>query len=120
MIYDNSVKRVTKIEDHVVRLPEGMEVPLESSKVHGITTKIMRKVGENILDVLKIFTKDLLDSDYIVAHNIKYDKTVEERIYNNNKIDWMRHLKKILFINSINICNIMKLSKKEYIKNFLN
>ena len=57
MIYDNSVKRVTKIEDHVVRLPEGMEVPLESSKVHGITTKIMRKVGENILDVLKIFTK---------------------------------------------------------------
>ena len=81
MIYDNKLKRVTKIEDHIVRLPEGMIVPLESSKVHGITTKIMRKLGENILDVLKIFTKDLLDSDYIVAHNINYDKTIQYMKY---------------------------------------
>ena len=115
MIYDNSVKRVTKIEDHVVRLPEGMIVPTESSKVHGITTKIMRKVGENILDVLKLFTKDLLDSDYIVAHNIKFDKTVVRAEYiRNNKIDWMgRHRKKdyCTLANSINVCNIMKVSK---------
>ena len=58
----------------------------------------------------------MLDSDYIVAHNINYDKTIVRAEYiRNKKIDWMgRHRKKefCTLANSINICNIMKVSKK--------
>jgi DNA polymerase III epsilon subunit-like protein len=115
MIYDAKLKKVIKTEDHVVRLPEGMEVPKASSDVHGITTPIMIEKGENIMDVLKLFTKDLLDSDCIVAHNIRFDKTIVSAEYiRNKKIDWMgRHRKKeyCTLANSHNICNIMRISK---------
>jgi|UniRef100_A0A6C0IQX9 DNA polymerase III alpha subunit (gram-positive type) len=115
MIYDNNLKKVTKIEDHVIRLPEGMEVPEASSNVHGITTKIMRMKGENVLNVLKIFTKDMLDSNYLVAHNINFDKTIVRAEYlRNNQIDWMgRHRKKeyCTLANSINVCNLIRQTK---------
>ncbi|RZD41721.1 MAG: hypothetical protein CXT73_04420, partial [Methanobacteriota archaeon] len=115
LIYDDILKKVTKIEDHVIKLPEGIQVPKVCSDIHGITTEKMLEKGENIVDVLKLFTKDLLDSNYIIAHNINFDKTIIQAEYiRNNKIDWIgRHRKEeyCTMANSKEICSIIKKTK---------
>lgn len=121
-VFDINLKKVIKTADHIIKLPEDMEVPIESSNVHGITTEIMLKKGVDIVNVLREFTKDLLDSHYIVAHNINFDKNIVSVEYmRNDLIDWIaRHRKKefCTLANSIELCQIYKTNNQneKYLK----
>jgi len=121
-IFDINLKKVIKTEDHIIKLPEDMEVPIESSNVHGITTKIMLEKGVDIIPVLREFTKDLLDSHYLVAHNINFDKNIISVEYmRNDLIDWIARHRKTEYCtlaNSIEICKIYKTNKQneKYLK----
>ena len=50
--------------------------PEASARIHGITTDIMREKGNPIKKVLKEFQKDFTQCQYIVAHNLNFDKTI--------------------------------------------
>jgi DNA polymerase-3 subunit alpha len=53
--------------------PNGFNIPFESEKVHGISTSLAKKIGENLDVVLQKFNSDLSKAKYIIGHNLKFD-----------------------------------------------
>tara|TARA_B100001063_G_scaffold246715_1_gene287164 strand:+ start:4376 stop:5041 length:666 start_codon:yes stop_codon:yes gene_type:complete len=91
LIYDDSTMRLTNINNHLVRLPDGMDIPEESTKIHGITNEQMRASGEDINIVLDAFNDAVKNSQIIVAHNIKFDdEMVQCECIRNNRINIMK------------------------------
>lgn len=61
---------------HIVKPPkEGYEIPIESSNIHGITTKIAQTQGRPIEEILSELhdMQDRFQIHTIVAHNIEFD-----------------------------------------------
>jgi DNA polymerase III epsilon subunit-like protein len=73
MVYDTSKNKVISMEDHIVKLPKKITIPIESSNIHGITTEKMRNCGEDIEDILKKFMTDVRKSKILIAHNLQFD-----------------------------------------------
>jgi DNA polymerase III epsilon subunit-like protein len=61
--------------DHII-YPDGFAIPLNASSVNGITTQIAKEKGEPIRDVLSSFLRDVNNAEFIVGHNISYDKHI--------------------------------------------
>ena len=70
LVYDSNKQEIESINDYIVKLPENVKIPRDSVKIHGITNKKMRERGENILDVLMEFKRDISNSSVLVAHNL--------------------------------------------------
>ncbi len=61
---------------HIVR-PEGFRIPLDATKIHGITHAHARRVGRDLEKVLDEFLEVLaLPDTTLVAHNLEYDRNV--------------------------------------------
>lgn len=86
IIYDTSSNTIEMIEDHIIKLPNGILIPDESSKIHGITNDIMLKEGISITDVLELFVESLYNIDLIIAHNIEFDSTMLQVEFARNQI----------------------------------
>ena len=71
--YDNGVKVNT---GNFIIKPEGFEIPVESSKIHGITTSRAKKEGIELKNVLLEFQKMIEQSNYLVAHNMSFDEKI--------------------------------------------
>ena len=85
LVFDDKEMRITNINNHVVKLPDGVTIPEEASKIHGITNEIMMESGEDIRIVLDSFNEAVKNSQIIVAHNIKFDdKVVQAECIRNN------------------------------------
>lgn len=61
--------------DYIIR-PVGYSIPIDASKVHGITTNRALLEGEEICNVLDAFINDLNKASIIVGHNIEFDKKI--------------------------------------------
>ena len=55
IIYDSSLNDIVESKDYVIRLPENMLIPEESTKIHGITNEISTKKGVPINEVFNEF-----------------------------------------------------------------
>ena len=78
--------------------PEGYEIPLEASKIHGITTEEAQSKGNDIQMVLIQLATMVELADLVVFHNSSFDTSIisgeqiragwkpEELIHNNPKI----------------------------------
>ena len=78
--------------------PEGYEIPLEASKIHGITTEEAQAKGNDIQMVLIQLATMVELADLVVFHNSSFDTSIisgeqiragwkpEELIHNNPKI----------------------------------
>jgi len=73
-IYDYDGK--TLVENEFIIKPEGFEIPVAASKVHGITTERALKEGIPLKKALEFFSKALSKTDYLVAHNISFDEKI--------------------------------------------
>lgn len=51
-------------------------IPKEASNIHGITTEKAIVEGEDIEIVLKLFNKEISESDYLIAHNLSFDLNI--------------------------------------------
>ncbi len=76
VVYDVLEGSIESINDSVIKLPEGISVPTESTKVHGISNEMMLANGVDIKKQLRYFLTDATNSDLLVAHNIEFDETV--------------------------------------------
>ena len=76
MLYNVSHGKIVSINDHIIKLQPGKTIPKSSTEIHGITNDIMEEKGEDIVNVLKKFNNDLMESQIIVAHNIDFDETI--------------------------------------------
>ena len=72
-LYKNGVKVDSR--DFIVK-PEGFEIPVETSDIHGITTERARAEGVSLQLVLNEFNDLVKQSDFLVAHNISFDEMI--------------------------------------------
>ena len=56
--------------------PENFIIPIEASRVHGISTEKAINEGEDLKKVLMIFNELVDQADFIVAHNISFDEKI--------------------------------------------
>jgi DNA polymerase III subunit epsilon len=56
--------------------PEGFHIPLDVSRIHGITTERAIAEGRVLAVVLQEFTQVVQDSKWLIAHNISFDAAV--------------------------------------------
>ena len=76
IIYDMSTNKLEKVNDFIIKLADEIEIPEESSKIHGITKEISNEKGMLIKDVIKHFSNDIVDCQLLVAHNLEFDMNV--------------------------------------------
>ena len=56
--------------------PEGFNIPYNAEKIHGISTKRANKEGRKLNDVLQDFIQAINLVDFVVGHNISFDKNI--------------------------------------------
>ena len=56
--------------------PVDFDIPFESEKIHGISTELAKSHGDELDFVLKQFEKALNKAQFIVGHNINFDKNI--------------------------------------------
>ena len=62
-------------EDYLIR-PDGFTIPFDSEQVHGISTALAESEGVSLKDVLDKFHVALNQVDYVVGHNISFDRNI--------------------------------------------
>jgi len=67
--------------------PEGYKIPLEASKVHGITTERAIAEGVELTFVLNQFRNAILISEFLIAHNISFDERIVGAEFVRKKIE---------------------------------
>lgn len=76
MILDED-RKLLKARYLIVK-PDGWDIPEDSVAIHGITQEKASKEGVHLRPLLEEFQKDVLNSNYVVAHNMNFDKNVVE------------------------------------------
>ncbi len=74
ILSDENGRRIES-EAHIIR-PENFKIPLQASKVHGITTEKAMEAGSELEAVLKQFRELVNEVNYLVAHNISFDEKI--------------------------------------------
>lgn len=97
------------IEQDIILKPDGFEVPLKSTEVHGISNEQALIEGFNRKEILENFASIILDANYIVAHNAAFDINVLRCEFLRNDIeDPFKREKSIICTmkKSTNFCKI--------------
>lgn len=71
--YQNTIS-----QHNVYVKPNGFTIPVEATKIHGITTQYATEEGINIKEALNMLRSDLENVDYVVGHNISFDEKIIE------------------------------------------
>ncbi|GAA4832587.1 hypothetical protein GCM10023331_17230 [Algivirga pacifica] len=53
--------------------PDGWEIPIEASRIHGISQEVAEAEGVPMFQAVAVFEEALEQADLLVAHNIKFD-----------------------------------------------
>ena len=72
--YDN--KGIKILEGDYIIKPEGFSIPVEASKIHGISTERATREGAVLKEVLSEFSGLISGSDFLVAHNMNFDEKI--------------------------------------------
>ena len=72
--YDENGKEI-KSKSYIIK-PGNFFIPIESARVHGITTEIANEKGVAIKAVLNELTRALKEAEYLIAHNISFDEKI--------------------------------------------
>jgi DNA polymerase III epsilon subunit-like protein len=138
VIYDTILNDIVHSSDSIVKLKDGIIIPEDSIKIHGVTNEISQKNGTNIEVILNEFFSHLRNIDLLVGHNVSFDinmikvellRFIYETKYNILEDDVKTYKYNLHFLtnyknicctlqDSIDLCNIKAIDKfgKEYIK----
>jgi DNA polymerase III subunit epsilon len=99
LLYDEDGRKISG-DDHIIK-PEGFTIPLDSSRIHGISTERAMDEGKPLLAVLQEFAELIEEARYLVAHNISFDeKIVGAEFLRNNMEDAVAKRAKICTMQS--------------------
>jgi DNA polymerase III epsilon subunit-like protein len=74
VIYDSSLNNIVESKDYIVKLPESILIPEDSTKIHGITNDMSRSRGVPLNLILDEFFSYLREGvDKLIGHNIEFD-----------------------------------------------
>lgn len=62
-------------QNHIVK-PDGFEIPFNSEKIHGISTKRAHAEGKSLDEVLEIFAADVANTEWVIGHNVEFDNAI--------------------------------------------
>ena len=100
--------------DYIIKLPLNITIPNDSIKIHGITNKIMNTQGVDFMKALTHFLIHLHNADFIVAHNLDFDKKMLlaefERRDMINHFDVIKGVDYCTMRNSEELCGLTKIS----------
>ena len=82
--YDNLGNEISS--GNFIIKPEGFSIPLNVSRIHGITTERAIREGESLFSVLQLFTDLISKADYLVAHNMSFDEKIIGAEFLRNKM----------------------------------
>ena len=138
IIYDTVLNDIVETCDSIVKLEDGITIPEDSTKIHGITDEISKKNGIEIDLILEDFFYHLRNVDLLVGHNVSFDINMIKVellriIYENHlnisedeiktikyNLHFLTNYKNICCTlqSSIELCNIKAINKfgKEYVK----
>jgi len=138
VIYDTILNDIVESKDTIVKLKDGIIIPEDSIKIHGVTNESSQKNGTNIEFILNEFFYHLRDVDLLVGHNISFDinmikvellRFIYEPKYNISENEAKAYKYNLHFLTnyknicctlqeSVDLCNIKATDKsgKEYIK----
>jgi len=103
-LYDNDGNKISE-GDHIIK-PEGFTIPIEASRIHGISNERANLEGISLLTVLQAFQTLIDQSDYLVAHNMSFDEKIVGAEFLRNKMqDSLASKRKICTMQSTtNFC----------------
>jgi DNA polymerase III epsilon subunit-like protein len=64
---------VIVVGDNIVKVGAGINIPAESTAIHGITNQMSQTEGVSLSQVFRGFFRDLQTADRLVGHNISFD-----------------------------------------------
>ena len=62
-------------EDYLIQ-PNGFTIPFDSEKIHGISTALAKEKGISLKQVLDNFQKAINQVEFLVGHNISFDRNI--------------------------------------------
>jgi len=136
IIFDTELNEIVSSKDYIIKQKEGIVIPEDSIKIHGISNEISQEKGDHIEIILKEFFYYLREVDLIVAHNISFDRDmimvellriIYSRAYPKQHIDayksdlhFLQNLTNIYCTlqEGVELCNIKAIDKygREYVK----
>lgn len=73
LIYDTELNDVVVVGDNIVKVGAGINIPEESTAIHGITNQMSQTDGISLSKIFRSFFRDLKTADRLVGHNISFD-----------------------------------------------
>ena len=67
--------RLISNRDYLIK-PDGFNIPYDSEKIHGISTDLATQKGQDINNVLNYFQDDLNKVQFIIGHNVNFDRNI--------------------------------------------
>ncbi len=106
LFYDKNGNKISD-GDYIIK-PEGFTIPIETSRIHGISTERAIREGYPLKDILQKFQYLIDQVDYLVAHNMSFDEKIVGAEFLRNKMpNGIASKKKICTMQSTtNFCAI--------------
>ena len=113
ILFDFDEFSILEISDNIVKIPNDIIMSNYVINIHKITNEISKNEGKNIKKVLTKFKQICFKADYIIGHNISFDKNIVLVEAFRNKIRNIFPRNKKFYCtmkNSLNICKLPKLN----------
>ncbi len=106
LFYDKNGNKISG-GDHIIK-PDGFTIPVEASRIHGISNEKAKQEGKDLKSVLSDFLSLIDQTEYLVAHNMSFDeKIVGAEFLRNGMTDVVGTKRKICTMqSSTNFCKI--------------
>ena len=62
-------------DDYLI-IPDDYTIPFDSEQIHGISTALAKDQGVDLVQVLEKFQKALNQSQFIIGHNVSFDRNI--------------------------------------------
>ena len=112
IIYDMSTNNLEVVSDDIIKLAAEIDIPEESSNIHGITKEISNENGVSIKEVIDKFMVDLTDCNLLIAHNLEFDMNMLiVELIRMNKIAKLTEDDESMELNNLNYEKITKIEK---------
>lgn len=84
LYYDKDGTKVSG-NNYIIK-PDGFTIPIDASRIHGISTERAINEGVALQDALNDFQSLISKSNYLVAHNISFDEKIVGAEFLRNKM----------------------------------
>ena len=108
VMLDSTYKEVASL-NCLIR-PEGFNISKEAENIHGISKVKAMQFGVSSVSAIKLFVEFAKGAHKIIAHNIKFDKTLLDIEFSNHNITfaWMESKMFCTMLSTTNICKLPK------------